>query len=678
MKILVVDDDPIVAKTLKILLSGYNHAVDIAEDGEAGFQMADAFDYDLILLDVILPKLDGISLCQQLRRQGLQSPILLLTGHEEGGQKTIALNAGADGYIVKPFDADELIAQVHALLRRGNSATQPILAWGDLCIDPSSRNVTYSTQLLNLTPKEYAILELFLRNPQRVFSAAAILDHAWNSVESPGEEAVRVHIKELRHKLQAVGAPRDFIKTVYRIGYRLNPLYASILAEQTKTLLTPPQIAELQSVNQELRAALEQLQATQEELRQKNQELENAYQTIECERHVLQISQNQLEQRVAVRTAELERAEQRNREQAALLNITSDAIFVHDLDHRILYWNRGAERLYGWQNSEAIDQQADQLLPNCDPQLNAIRQSLMEQGTWRGEIRRLTKTGQEVLVEARWTLVRNQAGQPRFILSVETDITEKKQLEAQFYHAQRLESMGTLASGIAHDLNNVLTPILSLTQLLQLQLPNLASQSVELLQMLEDSAKRGTMMAKQILTFTKGSNAEMGLVKSYGGFWQVSSQLQKGTQFKVCSSSAEGKAMEDKSSEVLLWGEGELILIVDDDPVVRRTNQVLLETYHYNTLTASDGIEAIAQYARNQAQIKAVLIDVVMPNMDGITAVQTLREIDEEAKIIAVSGLSANREPVMTAGANVFLSKPYALETLLENLHFLIKSLSDQ
>ncbi|MGF1523884.1 MAG: response regulator transcription factor, partial [Leptolyngbyaceae cyanobacterium] len=232
MKILVVEDDSSVAQTLQILLSNYHYAVDIAADGEAGLEMADTFDYDLVLLDIWLPGIDGISVCRQLRAQGLKMPILVLTAQAGGSQKVNALNAGADDYVVKPFDVEELMARVQALLRRGGIRTQPILTWGALSLEPSSRSVRYDTQLLPLTPKEYGILELFLRNPQRVFSARATLDQVWSSTESPGEEVVRVHLKEVRKKLKAVGIPEDFIKTIHRTGYRLNPLYAAEIASQ--------------------------------------------------------------------------------------------------------------------------------------------------------------------------------------------------------------------------------------------------------------------------------------------------------------------------------------------------------------------------------------------------------------------------------------------------------------
>jgi DNA-binding response OmpR family regulator len=297
MKILVVEDDRTVARALELLLSSYNYAVDIAADGEAGLQMAYAFEYDLVLLDVGLPKLDGISVCQQLQAKGFSTPILLLTAQGGAHQKAIALNAGADDYVVKPFDAEELIARVQALLRRGGSTTQPILTWDNLSVDPSSCQATYGSHLLALTPKEYAILELLLRHPQKVFSAQAILEHAWNSIEFPGEEAVRGHIKELRRKLTTVDAPKDWIETVRGVGYRLNPRYSSLRDSPADR---PPasQIAALKAKNEKLRA-------TQKELRQKNRELENAYRTIERERQQLQAAHDELERQVAELKAEL-------------------------------------------------------------------------------------------------------------------------------------------------------------------------------------------------------------------------------------------------------------------------------------------------------------------------------------------------------------------------------------
>ncbi len=198
-------------------------------------------------------------------------------------------------------------------------------------------------------------------------------------------------------------------------------------------------------------------------------------------------------------------AEQKIREQAALLNIASDAIFVRDLEDHILFWNSGAERLYGWTAAETLGNKTTEFM--CQPinsQIQAAIKTVLEVGLWQGELQKSTKSGNEVIVSSRMTLVRDEAGQAKSILTVDTDITEKKQLEAQFYRAQRLESLGTLASGIAHDINNILTPILGFAQLLPLKLPNLDEQNRRMLEIITDNAKRGAKLVKQILLFSKG------------------------------------------------------------------------------------------------------------------------------------------------------------------------------
>ncbi|MBR8833404.1 MAG: response regulator [Stigonema ocellatum SAG 48.90 = DSM 106950] len=223
MKILIVEDDELTAKALTKVLEHQNYTVEVARDGQLAWDLVQAFDYDLIMLDVMLPKLDGISLCRKLRSHDLKIPILLLTGRDSSHEKAIGLDAGADDYLVKPFDTEELVARVRALLRRGNSNTQPVLEWGSLHLDPSSIQVHYGTHLVHLTAKEYALLELFMRNSRRVFSCSAILDRLWSFDKIPGEEAVRTQIKGLRQKLKSAGAPADLVETVYGIGYRLKP-----------------------------------------------------------------------------------------------------------------------------------------------------------------------------------------------------------------------------------------------------------------------------------------------------------------------------------------------------------------------------------------------------------------------------------------------------------------------
>jgi two-component system, OmpR family, response regulator len=221
MKILLVEDDDRIARALAEALTDQHYAVDVAADGLEGWDWVEAFSYNLILLDVMLPGLDGIGFCQRLRQKGYTIPVLMLTARDTSTDKVLGLDAGADDYVVKPFDLKELLARIRALLRRGGSPLPPLLAWENLRLDPASCEVTYGDRLLSLTPKEYSLLEFFLRSSGRVLSRSIILDHLWSSGEPPGEETVKVHLRSLRQKLKVAGAADDFIETVYGLGYRL-------------------------------------------------------------------------------------------------------------------------------------------------------------------------------------------------------------------------------------------------------------------------------------------------------------------------------------------------------------------------------------------------------------------------------------------------------------------------
>jgi PAS domain S-box-containing protein len=495
-------------------------------------------------------------------------------------------------------------------------------------------------------------------------------------------------------------------------------------------------------------------------------------------------------------------AEQTMREQAALLDIASDAIYVCDLEQRILYWNRGAERLYGWKASEAIGQPADALLRADADQRATILQTLLAQGTWQGEVDRVTQAGQAVVVDTRWTLVQ-QPGRPPSILSVDTNITEKKLLESQFLRAQRLESLGTLSSGIAHDLNNVLTPIIGIIQLLPQKIPNLDPPTQRLLQILNDNSRRGADLVKQILSFTRGIEGKptntqvkhllaeiqkviqqtfpknidlvldlpaqlwliaadatllhqvlmnlvvnardampeggtlqitaenltidenyarmhldaqvgdyvvvtiadtgmgippevldrifepffttkaigqgtglglstvIGIIKSHHGFVNVYSEISKGTRFKVYLPASDTSATDTPIVEAApRSGQGELILIVDDETAIREVTQATLETYGYRAMIACDGVEAIACYAEHKANISVVLLDLMMPALDAVTIIRTLCKLNPQVQIIAMSGLATNESVTRTIGAGVqtFLAKPFTAPELLELL----------
>ncbi len=220
MRILLIEDDFHLAETIAEVLGDYNYVVDIANDGERGLNQATDGEYSIILTDLMLPKLDGITLCQRLRAKGCTVPVLMMTARDASTDKVMGLDAGADDYVVKPIDLPELLARVRALLRRGQVKTTPVLTWKDLELDPSSHDVTYAGKVLQLTPKEFALLELLLRSGQRVLSRPIILNTLW-SEDPPGEETVKAHIKALRQKLKGAGAPADLVETIRGVGYRL-------------------------------------------------------------------------------------------------------------------------------------------------------------------------------------------------------------------------------------------------------------------------------------------------------------------------------------------------------------------------------------------------------------------------------------------------------------------------
>jgi two-component system OmpR family response regulator len=220
MRALVVEDESKMAALLRRGLQEEGFAVDIAANGEDGSWMGTENDYDVILLDVMLPDVGGFEVCRRLRAADRWAPILMLTARDGVQDRVAGLDAGADDYLTKPFSFDELLARVRALLRRGPSERPPVLTVGDLVLDPATRRVSRGDLAIDLTPKEFGLLDLFLRHPGEALSRTRILEHVWDFAYEGDSNVVDVYVRYLREKVDRPFG-RHSIETVRGVGYRL-------------------------------------------------------------------------------------------------------------------------------------------------------------------------------------------------------------------------------------------------------------------------------------------------------------------------------------------------------------------------------------------------------------------------------------------------------------------------
>ncbi|NKQ56927.1 response regulator transcription factor [Amycolatopsis sp. K13G38] len=220
MRVLVVEDEPKMAGLLRRGLAEEGYAVDVATDGAEGFGAAASRDYDAVVLDVMLPGLSGFEVCRRLRRNRVWVPVLMLTARDALPDRIVGLDGGADDYLTKPFHLAELFARLRALTRRGPIARPMTLAAGDLCIDPASQRCWRGETEIPLTAKEYAVLEMFLRQPGMVLTREALLEHCWDFAYESRSNVVDVHIRGVREKVdRAFGVIS--LETVRGVGYRL-------------------------------------------------------------------------------------------------------------------------------------------------------------------------------------------------------------------------------------------------------------------------------------------------------------------------------------------------------------------------------------------------------------------------------------------------------------------------
>lgn len=501
---------------------------------------------------------------------------------------------------------------------------------------------------------------------------------------------------------------------------------------------------------------------------------------------------------------ERRKADERIREQAALLDQTRDAILVLNLEGKVKYHNLAAARLYSDLENTLNGRPADEFLFLGQPLrcVDVCSQTILR-GEWSGELHLAAAQAQTRIVRSRWTLIRNAAGDPQNFLVTNTDITEQKKLEEQLLRAQRMESVGTLASGVAHDLNNILTPLLITADLFRPILKN--TEHEPLVEMLNDCAKRGAGIVRQLLVFGRGLpvhrvdlqplvlikeilkvvketfpksitleshlapdlwqiNADatqihqvllnlcvnardampkggqlvisaenvnldeffvethpeakvgryillqvadtgtgipreildrifdpffttkeqgkgtglglstvLGIVKSHQGFIEVVSRLGQGTQFQIYLPAVESAVSKAKTPErpSLPVGGNELILVVDDEDAIRNASRRILEKNGYRVVTANDGAEGLITFVQRADEIGAVLTDLLMPGMDGMALIRSLRGYALDLPIVAMSGLPEQEQELKAADVkiNAFLRKPFSSEELLTSIH---------
>jgi DNA-binding response OmpR family regulator len=224
MRILIVEDDARIAYSVAEYLRRQRHVVDIVHDGASGLEFASGLAYEVLLVDVALPKLDGLALCARLRAQQSLTPVMMLTARDTVQDKVDALDAGADDYLTKPFDLEELAARIRALGRRGAVARPPVLRHGPLTLDRAGMRVEVAGRGLACTPTEFAILETLLRNPRQIFTREMLIELVSPLGSETADGAIKTHIANLRQKLRASGCKQRIIETLYGSGYRLADL----------------------------------------------------------------------------------------------------------------------------------------------------------------------------------------------------------------------------------------------------------------------------------------------------------------------------------------------------------------------------------------------------------------------------------------------------------------------
>lgn len=754
LRILNVEDSALDSALIHNLLQqeGIACTIDRLDTQEKFLEKLQSGEYDLILCDYNLPGFDGLTALSLALQHTPHTPFIFVSGTIGEERAIDALKQGATDYVLK----DRLTRLPHAIQR-------------------ALREKEAELQRLNA--------ERLLRSSETRYRT--IFENSGTAIAIVEEDMT----------LSLVNS--NFAELT---GYRKEEIHQKM---KWTEIVHPDELPRMKEYHILRRTSPKSVPREYEfRLRRKSGEIRHVHATIEM------VPETNTSIASLIDITERKQAEEQLRQQAALLDIDPDAIMVRDTDDRILFWNKGAERLYEWTKEEMIGKRWSEIqFGGMEKEYTAAVQTVFEHSEWRGEWTHKTKSGKEVIVDSLWELVKDEKGNPKAIYVVNTDITEKKKIEAQYLRAQRLESIGTLAGGIAHDLNNVLAPILLAVQILRKKLPDPADAKT--LDMLESVAKRGADMVKHILTFSRGIEGQhmavvpkhllqeleqmirqtfprnidieirtspdlwmfqgdptqinqvllnlcvnardampkggvltivaenttldkhtarfhphaqagpyvlftvsdtgmgipphllekifepffttkdvgkgtglglstsYGIVRSHGGFITVYSEVGKGSQFKVYFPATPSKTAQraEQQAEELPMGNGETVLVIDDEASILEITKTMLESYGYNVLTAADGAEGVVVCAKHADEIKAIVCDMNMPLMDGPATIRAVRKILPEVKVIAVSGLMSDEHAVQLEDAAKirFLQKPYSAEKLLKVLEGMLR-----
>lgn len=788
MKILIVDDQTTNLKLLRAQLEAEGHAVIEAADGVDALAALELQGADAIISDILMPRMDGFAFCRAVRErpQFARVPLIIYTStyNSPSDEKTAYL-VGADKYLLKPAPA----STIHAVLREVTGA------------NPPRRNPE--------VPSETVVM--------REYNAALV-----RKLEEKNDELAAT-IGDLKNaEARYRGLFENSVAGLYQASVEGRMVSANVALARLFGFATAEEFLSRHGVDWPERHAPERRGEFARELQARGAVSDFEYELRRADGSVRWISENaRMVSDGAGRPVSLQgslsditdrkEAERNIRRQTRLLDLAHDSISERDLEDRFLYWNQGSERLYGWRAEEIVGRKVGETLrPNPDEFMKA-KVGVLRTGEWSGELRHSRRDGHLVTVSSRWTLVRDDRGNPKSILVINTDISEKKTLEAQFFRAQRMEAIGTLASGMAHDLNNILAPILMSAPILRWTLP--PSERDKILQTIETSAKRGADLVRQLLTFGRGASGERGMVrmdklvheivgigqqtfpknitvvgevaedlwtlrgdptqlhqvllnlcvnardampqggtltiegrnervdesfasmvadakpgnyvvlrvrdtgtgipaeiadkifdpffttkeegkgtglglatvagivKGHGGFLMLRSEVGRGTVFSIyfpaTDAAADGASPATKASAIPR-AQGELVLVVDDEENIRNIVRETLVRHGYQALTATDGADAVATYARMGMKIHAVLTDIDMPVMDGVTMIQVLKRLNPQLRVLVSSGLASSgrverrKQELRALGVESILPKPYTADKILAAMHALL------